>query len=111
MQLNKEEIQAAIDEQITAAEKQYGKGIKFILINIIGLFKMLNPEQPEKKSRLIPLSQWNDFHLYPTVGSLYQYNFNRENNGFDYCVIRSGKRILIDEDKLFEWLQNRKISA
>ena len=37
MQLSKEEIQSAIDEQIKSAEKQYGKNIKFTIINISDL--------------------------------------------------------------------------
>ena len=43
MQLEKEEIQEAIDEQIVQAEKKYGKEIKLTLINIISLLNMLNP--------------------------------------------------------------------
>ncbi len=107
MQLSKEEIQSAIDEQIKFAEKQYGKNIKLTLINIIGLLKMLNPEQPEKESRLIPLAKWNDYHPYPSVGTLYQYRF-KSPEGFKDCIVQNGIRILIDETKFFEWLHNRK---
>lgn len=111
MQINKEEIQAALDEEIKSAEQKYGKGIKFTLINIIGLIKMLNPERPEKESRLIPLADWENYHSYPTKGALRQYYFRRETNGFDYCVEpggENGNRILINEDKFFEWQRNRK---
>lgn len=107
MQLSKEEIQAAIDEQIKSAEKQYGKNIKFTIINIIGLVKMLHPEQPEKESRLIPLAKWNDYHPYPSTGTLYQYKF-KALEGFNDCLVQNGVRILIDETKFFEWLHNRK---
>lgn len=106
MQLSKEEIETAIEEQIKAAEKQYGKSIKITLINIIGLLKMLNPEHPEKESRLIPLAKWNDYHPYPTVGSLYQYKF-KSPEGFKDCLVQNGVRILIDETKFFEWLHKR----
>lgn len=108
MEFNKDEIQAAIDEQITAAEKKYGKGIRVVLLSIIGLLKMMNPEQT---SRLIPLAKWEEYHPYPTVGALRQYHFYKDSNGFGDVVEYGGENggtILIDENKLFQWLRNRK---
>lgn len=111
MQLEKEEIQEAIDEQIVQAEKKYGKEIKLTLINIISLLNMLNPKDNEvKKARLIPLSQWNEFHQFPTIPALRQYAFRRETNGFDEVLEyggENGKTLYINEDKFFEWYYNR----
>lgn len=106
MELNKDEIQQALDEEIKNAEKRYGKAIKFTLINIIGLVKMLNPNEGKKETKLIPFSKWNDYHDFPKVGSLYQYKFNNTDN-FNYCVVKFGKRVLIDEEKFFTWMHNR----
>lgn len=113
MELSKDEIQATIDENIKAAEKKYGKEIKFTLINIISLIKMLNPEKPQEQERLIPLSEWNDYHVYPTVGTLRQYNFHNTRN-FHECLEyggAEGNRILINEKKYFEWQRKNKKCA
>mgnify|MGYP006935592463 CR=1 FL=1 len=112
MNLDKQEIQDAIDKQILQAEKIYGKDVKFTILNIIGLVKMLTPEKTEEKpTRLIPLSEWDNFHNYPTVGALRQYYFRRETNDFEYCIVHGGEkgtRLLIDENKFFEWQNNRR---
>lgn len=110
MQINKEEIQNTIDIELNLAVKKFGKDFKTTLIKILSLEKMLNPEKTEKKVRLIELSKWNDHHEYPTVGALRQYKFYNTDNFhkvLEYGGINGG-RILINEDKLFEWLENRK---
>lgn len=103
-----EVIQEIIDEEIKQAEKKYGKEVKNLLLKILLLEKQLNPEV--KESRLIPLSEWNKYYPYPTKGTLYQYNFDKENNGFDCCTEKGGKhgnRILINDVKFWEWHNNR----
>lgn len=110
MQINKEEIQNIIDDEIKGAEKRFGKEFKQALIKILSLEKMLHPESSEKKSRLIELSKWNKFHPYPTVGALRQYKFYNTDNfeeALEFGGINGG-RVLINEDKLFEWLEKRK---
>lgn len=107
MQLDKQEIESAIENEIAAVEKEYGKSIKFKIINIIGLVKMLQPVQ-EEKSREIPLTRWNDYYPDPSVKALRMLVFHSDKNGFDKVVIRRGKRILIDENKYFEWRNERR---
>jgi hypothetical protein len=34
--------------------------------------------------------------------------FNAHQTGFDKCVIRIGRRVLIDEQAFFEWARNQK---
>lgn len=110
MRISKEELQAIIDTEINTAVKKYGKEFKQTLIRILSLEKMLNPEKNEKKSRLIELSKWNKFHPYPTVGALRQYKFYNTDNFEEVLEFGgiNGGRVLINEDKLFEWLENRK---
>lgn len=110
MNINKNDIEQLINTKLEQAEKQYGQNFKLALIEIISLEKILTPTQ-KKESNKIPLSEWKKYHDYPTVGSLRQFYFNRETNGFDYCVEyggANGKRILINEDKFFEWHNNRQ---
>lgn len=112
MQIDKKEIEQLIDEKVNNGVKQYGKGFRTLIIEIINLEKMLNPNQTEKKqSRIIPLAKWNDFHPYPSVRALRQYNVNKDENGFSECLEYGGEnggRILINEDKFFEWQAERK---
>ena len=57
--------------------------------------------------RLIPLTEWPSHHPWPTVGSLRQYVFLADENGFDKVVRRVGRRILIDEAAFFSWVDER----
>lgn len=112
MYYTKEELQETIENKISESEQKFGKQFKFALLEILSLEKMLNPQDAqEKKSRLIELSKWNEYHPYPSVGALRQYYHKREKNGFGSVVEYGGEnagRILIDEDKFFIWQKNRK---
>ena len=98
MYYTKEELQETIENKIEEAQARFGKQFKFALLEILSLEKMLNPQDAqEKKSRLIELSKWNEYHP--------------EKNGFGSVVEYGGEnagRILIDEDKFFIWQKNRK---
>lgn len=54
-------------------------------------------------SRLIPVPRWNDYHVWPPIGGLRHLIFNEATNGFSECVVRVGRRVLIDEEKFFAW--------
>lgn len=43
-----------------------------------------------------------------TSASLRWLLFNREHNGFDRCVVRVGRRVLIDEAEFVAWLRSRR---
>ena len=60
-------------------------------------------------SRLIPLTLWNEYHAWPPVGGLRHLVFHADSNGFDRCIRRVGRRVLIDEAAFFQWVeaQNR----
>ena len=55
--------------------------------------------------RLIPLTQWPATHNYPPLGQLRALVFNAHKNGFDHCIRRIGRRVLIDETSYFEWVE------
>lgn len=57
----------------------------------------------EGRSRLIPVPKWNDYHIWPPIGGLRHLIFHEKTNGFSDCLVRVGRRVLIDEDKFFEW--------
>ena len=62
-------------------------------------------EKTTQNKRLIPVTKWNDFHTWPPVGGLRHLIFYEHTNGFNHCVVRVGRRVLIDEDKFFEWTE------
>ncbi|NGX36400.1 MAG: hypothetical protein K1000chlam1_01246 [Candidatus Anoxychlamydiales bacterium] len=64
--------------------------------------------KPNKKERLIPLSKWNDYHDYPTIGALRHLAFYRHKNGADKFIRNVGRRLLICEKRFFEWVDGKK---
>lgn len=110
MHFSKEDIERLQEQKLQDAEKKFGPEFKMRLIEILALERQLPAQNIAKESRKIPLSRWNDYHDYPTVASLRQYYFYKEQNGFDYCIEHGGNnggRLIINEDKFFEWHKNR----
>lgn len=64
-----------------------------------------NEELTEKKTELIPLTKWNDYYDYPTVGTLRQLVFYEHSNGFSKVIRRIGCRIYIKVSAFFEWVE------
>ena len=62
-------------------------------------------------TKLIPVTKWNDFHIWPTEAGLRYYIFNAEFNGFDQVIRRVGRRILIDENAFFKWTEQHNKGA
>jgi hypothetical protein len=60
-----------------------------------------------EKRRLIPVTEWNRFHVWPTTNGLRYYIFNAEFNGFDKVINRVGRRLLIDEEAFFTWVKEQ----
>lgn len=111
MLYTKEELEETIEYKIAEAEKKFGKPFKFALIELASLIKMQYSNEKQTLPKLIELSKWNEHHAYPTVGALRQYYFKRHENGFDSVCEHGGAgggRILIIEDKFFDWLSSRK---
>ncbi len=56
---------------------------------------------------LLSVSQFCSKHDWATPGGIRHLLFNRETNGFKKCVVRLGRKILLDEGAVFEWLRER----
>lgn len=67
-------------------------------------------EKLEQKRRLIPVTKWCDFHSWPPIGGLRHLIFYENTNGFKHCIVRIGRRVLIDENKFFEWTENQGVA-
>ncbi len=58
------------------------------------------------KTRFIPVTKWNDYHSWPPQGGLRHLIFNAKENGFDAVIRRKGRRVLIDEQAFFKWMND-----
>ena len=67
----------------------------------------MNNTNTVSERRLIPLTRWADFHPWPTTSALRWLVFNERANGFDRCVRRVGRRVLIDEGAFFQWVESQ----
>lgn len=114
MLIDKEKLEVLLGNKISEGVKKFGKDFEPFVLEILCIAKQLNPEPIQvKQSRIIPLSKWNEYHDYPTVGAMRQLYFKRKDNGFDYCTEKGGLHggtILINEDKYFEWRTNQQAS-
>ena len=64
----------------------------------------------ENESRLIPLTEWPKYHVWPPIGTLRELAFHRETNGFAKCIRKVGRRILIDERAFREWVDSQQVT-
>ncbi len=64
-------------------------------------------ESHTTNTRLIPLTQWNEFHVWPPIGGLRHLVFFAKTNGFDSVIRRVGRRILLDEQAFFAWVDEQ----
>lgn len=63
------------------------------------------------KTRLIPVTQWNEHHAWPPLGGIRHLVFHENTNGFSKCIRRIGRRVLIDEAKFFEWVEEQNAES
>ncbi|MBN8550107.1 MAG: hypothetical protein J0M12_12385 [Deltaproteobacteria bacterium] len=55
--------------------------------------------------RLIPVAHFNEYHPDPTEAAIRWMIFTNK-NGFNRCIVRRGRRVLIDEVEYFRWLED-----
>ncbi len=64
-----------------------------------------NQSKQKTQQELIPLTKWNDYYDYPTVGSLRQLVYFEDTNGFSKVIRRIGSRIYLKVSAFFEWVE------
>jgi hypothetical protein len=55
----------------------------------------------------LTVRQWVHEHPWPPIGGLRHLIFNAEANGFNKVIRRIGRRVLIDEDAFFNWVNTQ----
>lgn len=68
-------------------------------------------DQQTSRRRLHTVQQFCQVHPAFTPGGLRWLLFNRDINGLQHAVVKVGRRVLIDEDRFFAWLDERNDSA
>ena len=54
--------------------------------------------------RLLTVAQFCEAHPWAHPGGVRAWLFNRRTNGFDSCIRRIGRKILLDETAVFAWV-------
>lgn len=62
-------------------------------------------------TKLIPVTQWEQHHPWPSIAALRNLIHHKETNGFNKVIKKVGKRVLIDETAFFEWVEERNREA
>lgn len=57
-------------------------------------------------NRLIPLTKWNDYHVWPPQGGLRHLVFHSKTKGCEDCFIRVGRRVLVNEKKFLDFIMS-----
>jgi len=64
-------------------------------------------------NRFIPVNEWNDFYPWPTQGSIRvricDAEKGRGDPEFITCILRIGRRVLIDEAKFIDWVRQHRV--
>ena len=56
-------------------------------------------------AQLFTVRQFCERHPWPSQHGLRWLIFNAQDNGFGKCVVRIGRRVLIDESAFFKWTE------
>ena len=68
--------------------------------------KLKEAEIPGEARRLIPVTEFNRYYPDPSTAALRWLRFTNKND-FNRCVVRRGRRVLIDEVEYFKWLNQQ----
>ena len=68
---------------------------------------MIEQATETAERRLIPATQWPEYHSWPSLGGLRHLIFYADENGFKSVIRRVGRRVLIDEAAFFEWVDQQ----
>jgi hypothetical protein len=62
----------------------------------------------QTKPSLLTVRQFAEKHPAFTVGGLRFYIFMAQSNGFEKALVRLGRRVLLDEAKVFQWIDSQQ---
>lgn len=54
---------------------------------------------------LVPVSKWNEYYPFPTVGALRQFIFYADKYNFKKVIRKIGNRMYIKASAFFDWVE------
>ncbi len=66
-----------------------------------------NTSHANEPPRLLTVPQFVERHAWATTGGIRHLIFHAKHNGFHRCIRRLGRRVLLDEDIVFAWLEEQ----
>ncbi len=70
--------------------------------------KNLSGEGPTPGRKLVTVDQFCADNPAFTKGSMRWLLFRRDNNGLSRAILKVGRRVLIDVDEFFEWIDDQQ---
>ncbi len=61
-------------------------------------------------SELIPVTKWNQYHVWPTTSALRHLIWEADKNGFNKVIRRVGRAVLLDEEAFYQWVEDQNPS-
>jgi|GEM_PF-957683 len=70
--------------------------------------KLTNLNMPNNKpvTQFFSVAEFAARHPWPSQAGLRNLIFHSKTNGFESCLIRVGKRVLIDEERFIAWMRD-----
>jgi hypothetical protein len=59
------------------------------------------------EKRYIPIVKWNKYHDWPSVNGLRGIMRDSASNGSNKVFKRVGRKIVVDENQFFEWMETQ----
>ena len=59
-------------------------------------------------TRYLTCSEWCKEHSWPPFGGLRHLIFHAATNGFEKVIRRCGRRVLLNEQEFFRWIEERR---
>lgn len=63
----------------------------------------------ERQTRLLTIKGFTEKHEWPSEWGLRYWIANAHRNGFGKVVKRVGRRVLIDENMFFQWVEEQNV--
>jgi hypothetical protein len=57
----------------------------------------------ETKNRLVPVTKWNQYHPWPSIGGIRHMIAHRKEKKCGHVFVKVGGRWLINENAFFSW--------
>jgi len=62
-------------------------------------------DKPETTPNYLTVIQFCERHEWASIGGIRHLIFHEKTNGFSKCIRRIGRRILLDENAVFAWIE------